>query len=416
MTPVDNKDNVYTDADYTEKITDEGVNVTIKGSGTFNFPEVYFKEAGKYTFSVNENDLADGSTGYTKDPSVYTVTIVVGQNPDDNSLYVVSTTVTKNEETVEGGTSFNNTLSMNGELNLQIKKTVNLRTKAVSEGEFSFIVSDEDGNTINGDDGNALVFKTEAGGVVNISFPIDQDDIGTKMYVISEVVPSSANASTKLDSKTGIVYTGTPVVAEVTIKDSGGSVTATSVTYPYATKDADGYALMTNSYQATGSLTLTGQKNLLLQNDSSKKQTVSAGEFNFVVKNSNGKEVATGTTAAGGAITFTPITYDQTDIGKTYTYTISEVSGSELFVEYSAQPVTVTVTITDNGNGTLTATPTYSGSDTTKAVFTNNQTAVIPTGVSMDVLPFALVVVIAGGLGALQVTRKWKNNYKNTRR
>jgi pilin isopeptide linkage protein len=81
-----------------------------------------------------------------------------------------------------------------------------------------------------------------------------------------------------------------------------------------------------------------------------------AGEFNFVVKDEAGNKVATGTTKAGGAIEFTKITYDASDIGQTYTYKISEVEGDDESIDYSDATQSVTVQITDAGNGKLSVT------------------------------------------------------------
>ena len=50
---------------------------------------------------------------------------------------------------------------------------------------------------------------------------------------------------------------------------------------------------------------------------------------------------------------FDAIEYDETDIGKTYSYTIVEMAGTELGMTYDDLEVTVTVTVTDLGDGVL---------------------------------------------------------------
>ena len=59
-----------------------------------------------------------------------------------------------------------------------------------------------------------------------------------------------------------------------------------------------------------------------------------------------------------GTAKFGTISLDETNAGKTYTYTITETAG---FGDQwtASDPVTVKVKVTDNGDGTLTATPTY---------------------------------------------------------
>jgi pilin isopeptide linkage protein len=404
---------VYTDADCTKKLPASGTQVSINGTGEVDFSKLYFKQAGTYTFTITEDALSEtaAAAGYGHDDNTYILTVVVDADESSGDLKVISSSYEIQGATTEDGATpadnaiFSNALNLEGTLNLQVKKTVKYWSQTVQAGQFSFFVT-KDGEKLTDANGRELTFSTQEGGLVDISIPITQDDIGKHTYVISELVPTTGGLS-------GVSYTAKPVIANVTIAEGNKEVVATSIKYPNTTKE-NGVPLMTNEYRASGSLTLTGEKNLIMQG-SGASMTVAKNQFQFVVKDGNGTQVATGSTEAGGSITFTEIKYDQMDIGQTYEYTISEVAGSELFVEYSAQPVTVEVAITDNGNGTLSITPTYSGSDPTKAVFTNNQTGVIPTGVSVDVLPFAMVVVIAGGLGALQVTRK-KNNNKKTRR
>jgi pilin isopeptide linkage protein len=273
----------------------------------------------------------------------------------------------------------------------------------VGDGEFSFTVS-HNGEILKDSNGKDLTFTTQAGGLAEVTIPIDQNDLGTQRYVISEVIPAEA-VDKVLNS---VSYTASSVIAKATIAEvSGGKVEATSITYTATKKDSDGIPLMVNEYRASGSLTLTGNK-ILKQNSTGQDLTVSANEFNFVVKEGN-TIVATGTTLDGGEIQFTPINYIQTDIGE-HQYTISEKVGDQLFVEYTAPAVNVTVNVKDNGDGTLTAEATYPDGGVT---FTNGSTYVTPTGVKLEVLPYALVAAVAvAGFGACQVTRKGKNDDK----
>ena len=116
----------------------------------------------------------------------------------------------------------------------------------------------------------------------------------------------------------------------------------------------------TNVYTATGSIMLTGTKALT-------GRAMNAGEFSFEVREGD-NVVATGANDANGGITFSPISYTQEDIGKTFTYTVKEVEGSLPGITYDADVITVKVAVTDAGNGSLTATVT---NDSTPIAFSN---------------------------------------------
>jgi pilin isopeptide linkage protein len=299
--------------------------------------------------------------------------------------------------------TFNNGLKLEGTLKLRVKKTVTGRAAEVAEGEFAFTVLN-DGEAIKDQYGNALIFETENGGMVNISIPLTQDDIGDHDYVIKEVVPTTEDPS--------ISYDASPVIASVTIGEvsgaNGASVAAiTDVTYT-ADQTEDGVPLMVNKYVASGSLKLQGTKKFLY---GTQEQAISEGQFNFVVMEGN-TQVATGTTKSGyqDNIEFTEINYVAADIGK-HTYTISEVDDGQMFVEYTDKVVTVNVEVKDAGDGKLEAVATYEGDTDDKdisghALFVNTCTFIIPSGIRLDVLPYVLIVLLALGCGALLLRRR----------
>ena len=75
-----------------------------------------------------------------------------------------------------------------------------------------------------------------------------------------------------------------------------------------------------------------------------------AGIFNFIVTDSAGNVVSTGINTAGsastpGSIAFTPITYTSADVGKTFIYTIREVSSTDPAWTIDTRTVTVEVTV-----------------------------------------------------------------------
>jgi pilin isopeptide linkage protein len=393
-------------------LPEAGIQTTIAGSGSTTFPALYFTQVGTYEFDLTEGDLSTAATsdGYSKDTSTFKVTIVVGKD-DKGGLTVKSATYTKNGAAVDVP-AFDNKITLTGTITLTAKKVVENRAATVKANEFGFTVSvggeviaetNADGSTKLGTDGKPVkkVFYTQDGGSISIEIPVDQDDIGTQTYVISEV---------QGDDPT-IGYTNDRVRVKVTISELGGGKvgiknSATDIVY---VNDVDTF---TNTYKASGSLTLQGTKSLVNKNNQS--VTVRNGEFNFVVKEGT-TQVATGTTETGGNIKFTDITYDASDIGD-HTYTITEKDEGEMFVEYSEQSHTVKVYVSDNGDGILSAAVTeVDGKKITDAkdvqaaiLFNNIYTLIVPSGIRMDFLPYALVVLLAGGLGAATILRRRK--------
>jgi pilin isopeptide linkage protein len=399
---------VYTDESCATAVTADGIQTTIAGSGRTQFGTLYFKKTGTYTFTMTEDNLSEtaANKGYSKDNNTFTVTIVVGTG-ENNDLVVTSATYTSTDSSVAGGAlstsapTFNNTSHLAGTITLHATKEVTNRTKPVQAGEFAFTVSvggeviaekNDDGTTKKGEDGKPVkkLFYTKEGGAIDIDIDIDQDDVGTKTYIISEVQGDDPN----------IKYTTDRVRVKVTIAegtDSNGNAIVEATDYEYLTD-----AVFTNEYQATGTLSLTGTKELRFQTKDGDILTPDNGEFEFEVYEGKLK-VATGTNDATGKITFTDITYGISDIGE-HTYKIKEVPGEDPYVEYSDAEITVNVNVSDTeGNGTLSAQVTKvdgkAVSDATEAEeaikFINISTLVVPTGIRVDILPYAMMIAFA---------------------
>jgi pilin isopeptide linkage protein len=401
-------DTVYINKDLSRTLSQDGLQVKITGCGENVFNQLYFTKAGEYTFTLTENDLSADATekGYTKDANEFTLTYTVAKNDADNSLYIQSATYTSTKG--DSGNllskdvpTFNNESHLSGTIHLEATKVVENRAQAVQEGEFGFTVSvggeviaekNADGTDKIGTDGKPVkkIFYTQAGGKIDFDIDIDQDDVGTKTYVISEV---------QGDDDT-ITYTTDRVRFKVTIAENGhGGVEMTKC-------EALTDTVFTNTYSAQGTLSLTGTKKMYQQNKGA-EVPVRNKEFTFEVYEGDVK-VATGTNDATGKITFSDIVYYASDVG-THTYTISEKDEGELFVNYTDQTVTVKVEVADEGDGNLSATiKEVSGEkdDDGNPKFVNEYTLIVPSGIRMDFMPFAVIFALAAGLWILHRSKR----------
>jgi pilin isopeptide linkage protein len=162
-------------------------------------------------------------------------------------------------------------------------------------------------------------------------------------------------------------------------------------------------------------VTLTATKVLKSTGDNTGR-TIQSGEFNFEVLE-DGKVIATGTTKAGGTtagIDFNAITYTQDQLGKHY-LTVREVTGTDFTVDYSTVTFVAIVEVEPvQGEAKLTATVKYSTQlkenldENGNPIFTNSYTPITPTGIPTEFMPFAVMAVMAGSIGAVVMVRRWK--------
>ena len=123
---------------------------------------------------------------------------------------------------------------------------------------------------------------------------------------------------------------------------------------------------VTNTHTPAGVASVTlGAKKVL------EGKTLEAGKYSFELKKEDGTVVETVTNAADGTVTFSSISYDESQVG-THKYTISEVAGSEPGVTYDTTIQEVEVKVEKVSATELKATASKEAKD---LVFTNKYTA-----------------------------------------
>ena len=301
-----------------------------------------------FTYTVTETGNVAGVTNDAEASKTFDVTVT------DNGDGTLSVTTSE----VPGGLfKFTNTYSVtptdptdptnpddSGEAAVTITKE--LAGRDMTEGEFSFVLKDANGETVS-------ETKNAADGSVKFT-GITFDTPGSYSYTISEV---QGNAG-------GVTYDSTIYKATATVTDnSDGTLYAV-----WSVTDADGNAVDSivfhNEYSYSGTTTVTLGATKALDG-----RAMEEGEFNFLLKDSDGETVAKAANSKDGAVQFDELSFDKPG---TYEYTISEEKGDDATITYDDTVYNVTVTVADSGEGYLTASVDFGGET---PAFTNVYTA-----------------------------------------
>ena len=317
-------------------LTDQDGNVkeTVKNDkdGNVKFSVLEFDKAGTFTYKIAEK--AGTATGITYDTKTITATVTVA----DNGKGGLEATVAYDDEK-----AFENTYTPAGATSVTLGAKKVLEGKDLEAGKYSFELKKADGTVVE-------TVTNAADGTVTFS-PIsyDESQVGTHKYTISEVA----------GTETGITYDKTVQDVEVTVE----KVSATELKAT-ASKEANDL-VFTNTYTPAGATSVTlGAKKVLEGKD------LEAGKYSFELKKADGTVVETVTNAADGTVTFSPISYDESQVG-THKYTISEVAGTETGITYDKTVQEVEVTVEKVSATELKATASKEAND---LVFTNKYT------------------------------------------
>ncbi len=293
--------------------------------GGFTFDPLRFYVAGTYTYTVRE--IKGNNPGIKYDESVYTITVVVEHDGVGGLINTV--TVTKGGE-IASEISFVNTYALipgtMHEVVLEGVKTVEGMTLEADAFEFELVEAD----------GNVY---SRAYNAQNGSFTFEAilfDVPGTRTYTVREV--KGGNPGITYDSA---VYNVT-IVAEhdgmgglkSTVTITKGGVAVDNITFHnvYAIRD-----------DASVSVDLAGVKTL-------EGMELTAGAFEFVLKDRSGAVVQTVTNYANGHFQFAPLSF--TKVGA-YVYTVSEKAGTNAGITYDKTVYTVMIVVEDDGQGGL---------------------------------------------------------------
>ena len=285
--------------EYGEQVGDE---VAVEGTGTAEFGELTFDAPGTYRYTVHETSAR--GAGWTNAPDVkVAVTVDYAGNGRDLEVKAIE------YENGTGAAAFDNTYVATGEAVISVSKTVNGGTE-VGQGEsftFGLYEADEQGNRI----GEPFAYaSTMVGGAASfdpISYNVDAAG-KTFTYVVHEI-GHNANG-----------WTAAPDVAvTVSVGDNGDGALKCDVSYPNGGDTAafdNAYVAATGEFQLELAKTVNGE-------------TPKAGEtfeFGAICADEGAPVLPDVMTDESGRATFAAAQLSGKDAGKTYTYTIHELT------------------------------------------------------------------------------------------
>ena len=298
--------------------------------GKVTFAPIEYTKAGTYNYTIVETNAGKTVDGVTYDN--LEVKVIVEVTDDGEGKLHANVTYPADKE-------FNNSYGASKTpATLAVKKT--LTGRELKADEFEFTLTDQDGNV-------KETVKNDKDGNVKFS-ALEFDKVGTFTYKIAE----------KAGTATGITYDTKTITATVTVADNGKGALEATVVY-------DDEKAFENTYTPAGATSVTlGAKKVLEGKD------LEAGKYSFELKKEDGTVVETVTNAADGTVTFSPISYDESQVG-THKYTISEVAGTETGITYDKTVQEVEVTVEKVSATELKATASKEAND---LVFTNTYT------------------------------------------
>ena len=377
---IDDQSNSAPSETFTFQLIDSKGNVvetkTRENGGPVEFTELTFAKVGTYEYTIKE--VAGSTKGYTYDTADHSVTIKVEDKGDGN----LEATITYADG--EQATIKNVYKAEPVEVKLEGEKVLE-GGKKLEAGEFTFELTDNDGNKVDG------TFTNDADG--NIDFgSYTFEKAGTYTYTAKEAKGDNEHMTYDSGEHTFVI----------TVTDEGGTLKAE------VTSDDGAKAKFTNTYTPEP-VSIDPPVQKVITGD----KPASPATFTFQMKAiTEGAPMPAGSSdgiksmqiTGAGSKEFGEIVY--TEPGE-WVYEISELKGNAEGYTYDTTVYTLTVKVTQNDDGTLTKTETIKGGDA--IVFTNKYEAP-KTPKTGDTTPqvgmLALAGVIIAGIGAFGARRR----------
>ncbi len=355
-----------------------------KADKSFSFADIPLTEAKTYYFIVKENSESP-LPGITYDGTVYQVKVEV--TDDGLGNLHAATPVFETAEGVQPALVFNNSYKAKS-VPVTVTATKKLTGRTLEAGEFTFILVESNDDFVP----NAQATPKKALNKADESVTFDAitfDAAGTYYYVLYE------DNSTPLER---VSYDPKVFHIIITVTDNTGTGEL-----EYTVQEQNEEDLIFRNTYTPRPTDITVEIGVDKKVNNTGSGSIGPEGFSFrLVKTGDTGTPETVITDKDGKAKFV-LTFTEDDIGKTYTYTVTEVNGGREFVTYSTESYTFTVTVALGDNNTLVATVKQGETPVDKAVasFTNTYHQINPpTSDNQITLWFALLFVSTGGLVA----------------
>ena len=307
------------DKEFTFKLVDMTDNkmvdlgeTTNDASGKIVFSNLVLNQPGTYHYRVTEVPGNDSDVVYDKLQA--DVTVQVARETTDGREKLVAKVVYPDD------VIFNNKLVTPAKAKIAFGKEL---TKAgvkqdLKADQFQFVLKDRFGKVLE------TVGNTADGQVAFSELTFNK--VGTYNYTVEELAGKDD----------AIVYDTMKAAVSITVTRDGDALVSTVVN----PKDT----IFNNKFVAPAKAAIQFSKELT---KAGVNQTLTANEFQFVLKDSAGHIVETVGNTADGRVAFSELHFDKAG---TYTYTVEEVKGTNEDIVYDGMKATVWITVTRDGD------------------------------------------------------------------
>ncbi len=323
--------------------------------GSFTFSKIDYDTAGICYYLVKEVNGGQTVDGVIYDDTVYRVKVEI---TDDLLGQLHAAIHIYNSDGIpRQDMEFVNIYTVTGDANVKLEGTKTLKGRDLADGEFTFeLYATDESFAVSGE---PIQTAVNQGNKFELNLSCTADDVGTtRYYVVKE-----QNAG---ETIRGVTYDDTVYRITVDVTDNLEGQLA----YTLDIRTSQGIP----QERVTFENTFTPDPDNVTVNITAQKTVKNIGTesigpegFEFLLENMTVGGIKSAKSNADGQAVFT-LTFTKDDIGKIYTYKLSEVNGEKANVEYSTAVYNITVAIELNEENKLVAAIINNGAEVAEAV------------------------------------------------